>query len=698
MSGRGAGEWSFALVSLLGACACAPAGRTGVSAADARQPSARAAAPEPARFFQGLPEDAFWVTHDARVDRVVEGGARLELAPTGEVIAAAWDVDASAAGEQLLGSLAVPARLGGGFVHWSRAKVFRSREFTGPLEPVAVGAVGEAGVRGARSWIDGVIVVTEAGPRALRPGSSRLEPLRHPAVLDAVSVGARALRLDVFGRASASNDGGKSWLDLSPTAGVAGRSVGATPTDLLIETWQGRFTVAPSGELAPFVAPRSSNESSKLFQIVWEGARAYERDRWPGGWRDATPLQAAVMSGAALGDGTALGVIQHAVSRVDLATGELVGLATDWIASGLACQPMRADDGVLFACTWDHYRGDGGYVLRSASGEPPELERAFTDGGSFVASDDGALGYTGSCTAAPRLVDPDDPARRRYSWRAPPVKRVFCVRKAPGVWVERTADPGEGASLVAWVPQKGGGAVALAMTREALPAPSRGGGPHGLARPPRVIAQGGVRVVRLERDIAGWSFARPQWQLYGRGGPNRIDRRFRANDDGSIDAWLGPSGESYLQIAVGATVRPDGTIAVHELPPAMVGMVFGGSSGVAVSRRGELFESVDHGRSWRAAGIAPAPLGAYGGSRHVGCSPLGCAMGGVVRLGWGASKLASVALSRRAAPRGSNGARNTSVCVRSTGADGGGFFADPGAPGGRGDGASASRRISTDAP
>ncbi len=77
--------------------------------------------------------------------------------------------------------------------------------------------------------------------------------------------------------------------------------------------------------------------------------------------------------------------------RVDLATGALLALSPDSIPGGLDCQPVRAPDGVLFACAWDRGQGYGGYVLRSVNGAPPVVEKAFSDEGSFVADEDGAL-------------------------------------------------------------------------------------------------------------------------------------------------------------------------------------------------------------------------------------------------------------------------------------------------------------------
>ena len=187
---------SLAAVLLLAGCAH---GRpVAVAPAPASPPSPQAAG---VRYFHAVPEESFWVSRAPDLDRVIAGGARLELGPGGEVRAAAWDTALASGGDRLLGALAVPERLGGGFLVWTRTRVFSARTFAGPLAPVALGVPGEVAVRGARAGLSSVIVVTEGGPRGWLPGAARLTPLPEPALLDLVALSAqRAARLDVFGR------------------------------------------------------------------------------------------------------------------------------------------------------------------------------------------------------------------------------------------------------------------------------------------------------------------------------------------------------------------------------------------------------------------------------------------------------------------------------------------------------------------
>ena len=626
MPGRPLGPLAVILVAACSAGSVAPraAGRAGADAAPA---VVRA----PVRVFLGAAEDAFWVTHGPDLDRVVSGGGRLEIAPSGEISGAAWDLALAHGGDALVGALAVPERLGGGFVHWTRARVFRSGAFTGPLEPVAAGAPGLT-LRGARSGLSSVLVFTDAGPRELRPGALRLVPPAEPGVLDAAALDtSRAARLDVFGRVVATDDGGKSDRDLTAFAGLGVHKLAVGEGELFLDTWQVRFVLRAGGALEPIeLAERPVHEPSRAYQIAWKSARAVERDDLPFGLRETSPLAAVVAAGAAIGDGTAFAVVQGAVVRVDLGSGRLLSLATDWLPSGLLCQPLRAPEpgAVLFACVWERYQSYGGYVLRSAFGAPPVIEKAFSDDGSFVA-DDGALGFVGSCRAEARYFDAEEQARAAESSADAPLRSVLCVRRGPGDWVERQVELGEGASLVGWVPRRDGTAAAIALSTEPLPPAVSPGG--------RVSDHGGVRLVRLYRELGGWQLARLAGQPERGGLSGYVDRRFHACDDGSLDAWLSPIQDGSSEVAVGMTLDPRGYPLVHEIAPGMIATLTGGSFGVALSHDGDLYETTDHGRTYRAAGKSPVPPGA---AAVAGCSELGCAFGPVIRVGWGDARLA----------------------------------------------------------
>ncbi|WP_437274821.1 hypothetical protein WME90_26605 [Sorangium sp. So ce375] len=617
---------------LASACARAPEPSPASGAAGAARaarasgaPGATGAAPAGARYFQGLTESVFRVTHDgpdaAVAARVVTEGGRIELGGDGRVAAAAWEVDLWAAGDPVVGSLAIAPHLGGGFLHWTRGRAFRSRGFTDPLAEVALG--GSGAVRGARNGLRGVVVFTEQGPRELLPGVDRGRALDTPAIHDLAALdAARAARLDVFGRAATTADGGRTWIDVGRRLGLGVRALSVAPDALSLETALGRVPVLPDGSLGrPDGDLRSIGLPSGSFQLLFAGAQAAPREDSALG--DLAPLAAAISAGALLPDGTALGVFDGGVARIDARTGAVRERFSGWVPDGLGCTPVAAEDGPLFLCVWDDYDGYGSYVLRSERGGAPRMERAFSDEGFFAADDGGALGYVGGCASSPRLAS-DEERDRRYGEVV--IHPRICVRRGPGLWVEHAVELGEAQTLVGWAPRRDGGAVALLRgERDALlPAP---------AGAPRGRDEGGARVVQLRGHPPGWYWTPPLRD----GARVLVDRRFRAREDGGVDGWLSsvewpdPIGQASL----GVTIAEDGTVSSYALPPRPAGMVVTGDHGVLVTAGAELYETLDHGRTWRAAGRSPLPPTSFRG----GCSALGCELSGVVRLGWGAGEL-----------------------------------------------------------
>lgn len=593
-----------------------------------------------------MPDEAFWVSHDAARDRVLSTGARLELSPSGEVLAAAWESDKAHNGDILLGGLAVAPHLGGGYLFWSQSRVFRATEFTGPLVPVGLGSADAAdtAIRGIRNGLRGAVIATDAGPRELLPGANVATAFPDPGVTDLAALDAsRALRLDAFGRTAWTVDGGKTWNDGTQITGLSVRGLGVSPDELWFETWQGRAVLTKEGALTePEGNPYRYIDYSRPFQMVIRGTRAERDDSFWWGYRETQPLQAAMISGVRLPDGSGFGVVRGAVARVDLATGKVLTVATDWLPSGIDCQPIPMEGEVLFACTWEDYQS-GGYVLRSDGTEPPRVERLFTDNGAFVADDAGGFGYTGSCQAEEKYVDPDryyGRYGRYYEGQEEnlDVEPVFCVRRGPDDWVERRLTLDEDTSLLAWIPRKDGTAVALVRPTgrgEALPDTARSS--------QRETAQNGVRVVRVYREHEGWFWGAQQVRSYysrGAGPQALIDRRYRVLDDGTIVGWLGSSegGESYgrysyqnAQKWAGGALRPDGRTEVFELPATPLAMAATGPWGVLTTREGKMFETVDRGRTWRSAGTTPLVPGTMQGF----CSALGCAFSTGARVGWG---------------------------------------------------------------
>ncbi|MRG95066.1 hypothetical protein [Polyangium spumosum] len=628
----------------LGACTRAAPEPTRAPSHPPPAPSPRLDAPLEggARLFHTAVDDAFWVSHEQGRDRLISAGARFELTPeTGEVLAVAWDVDLALRGDPLVGSLAVAAHLGGGFVHWSRNRVFRSDTFTGPLRPVAHGGLLGAGavVRGARSGLDAVMVFGEAGAAALRKGSDTLEPASEAGLADLVALGPKlGLRVDALGRLASTGDGGATWNDAAGVAGLGSKTVLVQPDALAVETWRGRLPLGADGRFGAMDGAQHGSSHGRNFEPILPGSRADDRNAW-WIWRDTPPIQAAVLAGARVAAGRALALAPTALAEVDLATATITRAMTDFPQPGLLCSAVPGPEAPLVVCGWETYQDSASYVLSLRDGAfPPVVERAFSDDGYFVTDDAGALGFVGSCALTPRFFDVNDPPRLDTS-EIRPAPRI-CVRRGPNDWVERVIELPEGREIYGWIPRRDGTAVALVVdgNDDGLPAPKDD--------EPRVSEQGGVRIVRVPLDVGGLVFSRPSWNPYGmyaggaRGplGP-LVDRRFQVREDGSIEGWVAStSGGEVGGVFAGVVVDPRGHVTAYPPPPRVLGMIVTGDFGLSLTRDGELFETLDHGRSHHAAGRSPVPPASFGGS----CSPLGCVIGQVTRLGWGAPRVEPV--------------------------------------------------------
>ncbi|MBK9264956.1 MAG: hypothetical protein IPM54_34890 [Polyangiaceae bacterium] len=624
------------MVSALALASCSPTEQPSKVAPQLTRPPASARLdlpPEgPPRLFHTAIDEAFWVSHTADRDRLISSGVRLEVSPTnGEVFAAAWDIDTELKSEPLIGALEVAPHLGGGFVHWSRKELFRSETFTGPLRPVATkSTLGTETIRGARNGLDGVIVFGDNSNAKLV--GTKVEAPPFVGLVDFAALDdKRAVRTNLLGSVYSTIDGGKTWRDASGTAGISLKQLLVEPDSLSVATWQGRLRLGADGDFGPletvFVGARRGSNYSTIFR----GSRAENTNAW-WTWREIAPVQAAVIGGARTDERHAVAFATGAMGEVDLATAELSRSITDWPQAGLSCSAVGGFSEPLFICGWDVYQGYGSYVLRAERGKwPPVVERAFSDDGFYVADEHGALGFVGSCGLSPRYMDPNDSSRMEMGNEMSRITPKFCVRRGPNDWIEHDVDIEADEQLQAWVPKRDGNAVALVMKNESvlLPDPTND--------PKRVSTQGGVRIVRIPREVGGFSLVRPTWNPYGSmgrapAGP-LVDRRLHAHDDGSVQAWFSAanSTDPSAGLHAGVVIDRRGNITMFAPPARVVTMIATGTYGLALLDDGTLAETLDHGRTYRSGGSSPLPSSGFGGY----CSVLGCVIGSITRVGWG---------------------------------------------------------------
>ncbi|WP_437292984.1 hypothetical protein [Sorangium sp. So ce426] len=441
--------------------------------ADERAPAPR---PEPA-LFEG---------RRVRLD----GGVVLADAPAAEL---------------LRGFRSIPARLGGGFLLWSEGRVYRAADFLGELAPIAdVGAPG-----GARPYLDAILLRSDRGLLEIDPSTLAVRRFGAAGVVDAVAVDARrAARLDLFGRASVTLDGGATWIDVLETRGLA--------TSLLEEQDGGRAValLAPLGGatlhvsaagLAPALPPppRAGPSASLSLPPARDptlGASSV-RALAPAG------LALAAATGALLPGGRLLVARDGVLAVFAAATAQpLAEAAIESLDPSYArCQPFRSGDDVLLACAHE-----GAQVLRlETTLSAPQLEATFpprgrgldpiaSPHGAFVGDDRGRLAFLGRCGSVPpglhdfpespggagptddeapwpprfARLSPDEP-REDAASREPADEGVtrVCVRVGGGRWVERRIEGEDADRLYRWIVGERGTVTALVLEAPEGPRP-----------------------------------------------------------------------------------------------------------------------------------------------------------------------------------------------------------------------------------
>ncbi|MDI1478422.1 hypothetical protein [Polyangium sp. y55x31] len=680
---------SVALVALAAAFAACSAKPTRPSASTTPLRPKPAAAPEPllgpARYVlsEGVGisfDEAGRGSALPRREPALASGKRF-LLEGGVVLAEAQGPEA------LFGFRSLPARLGGGYVFWSEARTYRADTFLGELRPIAqIAAEG-----GARPWLDTLVLRTDLGlleldPRAATPALRRTDLARFA---EASSLdGKHGVRLDAFGRAEITTDGGKTFRDLTAERNVRifGVEEGESGRLLLLAGAGRQPTLAldPAKGLVPVVADPPND-------LGWGMISSLAEDILPPSRRLAPPeLASAVFAGARLPGGRVLVTQEQSVRVLALTTGQVLdeALLTGVTELYTHCQPITRGPDILLACTHPH----GAHVL-ALRDDPsaPRVEATFPEPSTFVAGLGPRFAFTGRCgvlvptvadfrgappvnDAQPRLfgpsqfereftTPPEDPPEPLDP--TPTDEAYVCVRSEGGAWTERRLTGEDATHLYRFLPGDGGTATALVF---------RGKDTKTAPEP----APEGVRIIRVDPEdpaLGGAAFAAVLTPMEEP--PYRsIDRDFWLDEkDGSIHGWivLPPEGESaedaerpdpipqgrserVLPVSTrlggrfaGVHIQPDGRVVVHPLPPGVVEVLRGGPFALARADAEGLatyHETTDGGRTFRP--VAAPPVGElnapYDANVVQGCSELGCALGdGVVRLGWGGPAPASAA-------------------------------------------------------
>lgn len=520
----------------------------------------------------------------------LHGGAEGVVVENRRVIVARGEsrLAADLAPEALHGVMKLPSRFGGGFLFWTDYAVYRAEVFDSALIPVTrtTDRIDSISL-GPRS----LLVRTSSGARwAFAMPKGERVPIAPLGVVDVVALDdGRALGFDDRGAVFTSQDGGEHWNDV--TAQVRGR-----PSRVLIheeELWleddqPSAMRLEPGGHLS-------------WFDQVPEDASVELRPRDPR-WRGSDyPLRAAIRSGVAIDESTALVVDAGDLYRIDTRTGAVVSVIPGKLPPEALCQGMAVSGDVLFACSSRMSQGTAFVVSRALTSEPV-IEHTFGQARlQFFASADGGLAYTGPCSSAPPVG-------------VPPIASA-CVRMPGGTWEERdlslmTGIAPSDVNVARWIPRADGHVVAIVTEPQA-----------GIYDPiTGVLTPVGDEL----KPLLGYSSA-----TFGR---YRIPHSKLLNGSVVLDSSWSFSGSSIRGVSSsGETfeILEDGKLKPS--PFAFESTLFSFNLGVSRSKDGRLFQSIDHGVTWNETAAPPTGMEPLG---LLACSSVGCDFGAFYRLGW----------------------------------------------------------------
>jgi hypothetical protein len=529
-----------------------------------------------------------YVAHGLRMTESAKGelAAARELLPAGSAIAAT----------------AVPARLGGGYVFRAqvsgRTLFWRATDFTSPLSPLAnLGfEVGDVVAGFDRLY---VVPRRENTLRALDLGSGEIvstAPLpRSPffAALGFTSAWTGAVQVPFRG-VLLSLDAGSSWHAIHSDASELSVGDGR----LGIKLPSGRFFIEPDGELVPSDETTSDDLFARLpddayrlyFPISGEDERAAKTDR-AGPRLDRWPLRQAVLRGYPDTATTAVFARRGALTRVSLTNGAV--LATAPGPNG-DCTALPVASGIGFSCATDQGSTEIAVLTQGLGFEPLT---SFVDARRVTASAKGALLVSGPCSG------PSVGAGE------------YCIRAASGRWSDVSlAAPKARAALL------GDGRVAAV-------APPRRGRPGRLI----VVANGDATdrelvLERLDKDERA-ALEKGLWLE----GIEAFESRPSGKEE--LRGWVA-AGERLI----GVRVTLDGAVSVRATDYSLDRSVLSGRFAFAWTRRGAGAQSLDGGINWTELELPPFEKeeGAIEDAELLeqGCSPVGCAVGSWIKLGW----------------------------------------------------------------
>ena len=553
--------------------------------------------------------------------RVIAQGVRLVEHPGGAVDAADQLLPAS----RTITPTRLPARLGGGWIFGVNAGsdglLWRAATWTSNLTPLArldgeiervVPGFDRLYVLRARGapWI---ALDVDTG-QALDLGTLPPSPSYGPMLFFDEWVGVVGVPLRGM---LATFDAGGAWHPL----GLATANLASDDAGVRLEAEGRRYLLGAGGILAPVTEPAPNAAGDAAPRVGVRRLRAPE----PLGPR---PLEAALLHGFPAGDGTALVATRGVLARVRLRDGALLEQRPDAYGGRAPCNAVRLGAGAGFVCGEPH-GATTIYALKDGLSLAPAW--SFDEPRRVAQNGRGALIVDGGCSPhgkgqKARCVIPRSGAPFESPVRSPDERAV-------------ALDDG-GLALIEPLAARPDAAERASKRRAEAP---RG------KKPP-------------EEPLGSLTLVAP-------GAPDRKlvlrlaevdDESARLLVDGAL--WLdsfeqAPSGELRGWIAgassfAGVRVKLDGSVLVGTPEPHLDRALLSGRFGLVIGRARGLRETVDGGFEWTDGELPAEPdlrLERTYGDEH-GCSALGCAVGGWLRVGWSMGERSRLALAEAPEP------------------------------------------------
>lgn len=277
--------------------------------------------------------------------RVVDRGGSVQLAD-------------SVGAPDLVDGRELPAFAGGGFLFWSQRGLYRSRTFTGRLEPLSALSFNVAQV----SFGPGFVLLRghDGSMLALDGKTGRARAPAPPGLVDvAAAADGRVVLALELGRFSVSVDRGATFREVQDELGQPVQSLSAEPLGFVLQDGA-IVTLSTQGELTNRGVPARSKPSPP----------------WPGG---ESALEQAVAFGVRRGT-HALVAQSAALVEVDLQSGKTVRTGPPLLPGAPKCELFEQGSELLMKCSTREALS----ILGQLESERPVLEQTFESTAQLV--------------------------------------------------------------------------------------------------------------------------------------------------------------------------------------------------------------------------------------------------------------------------------------------------------------------------